>query len=262
MNCNKNFFFISGLPRTGSTLLSSILYQNPLIHAEGNSALCQLMWDNYVSCLSNSKEQLMANNKLNLDKIIISKLPFLYYENVDRPIIIDKCRSWTLKDNINLIDKYITHDYKIIIMVRPINEIVKSFMKLYLKNKVYSEEKLEKLLIPNSEPIMRSLNGVLYAKQNNINNNFLFVHYEDLINDPKLTLKKIYNFLGLEEYDHNFNNVVNYFQENDEIYGLIGMHEIRSNICIDNEIKKINLPKNIIRICNKIKIDYKIIFEK
>ncbi len=41
----KNFYFISGLPRTGSTLLSSILYQNPLIHTEGNSALCQLMWD-------------------------------------------------------------------------------------------------------------------------------------------------------------------------------------------------------------------------
>jgi len=63
----KKFFFISGLPRTGSTLLSSILYQNPLIHAEGNSALCQLMWDNYISCLCNSKEQLIANNKLNFD---------------------------------------------------------------------------------------------------------------------------------------------------------------------------------------------------
>lgn len=262
----KNFYFISGLPRTGSTLLSSILYQNPLIHTEGNSALCQLMWDNYVSCFYNSKEQLLANNKFNLDKIIIGKLPFLYYENIERPIIIDKCRSWTLKDNINLIDKYITSDYKIIIMIRPIDEIIKSFdeiiksfMKLYLKNKVYSEEKL---LVPNSEPLMRSLNGVLYAKQNNINNNFIFIHYDDLISKPQFTLKKIYDFFGLEEFKHNFNNIINYFQENDAIYGLIGMHEIKSNIIKDDKINEIILPKKIINICNKINKDYKIIFDK
>ena len=44
---------LSGLPRTGSTLLSAILYQNPKIHAEGNSGLCQLMWDLEVSCKHN-----------------------------------------------------------------------------------------------------------------------------------------------------------------------------------------------------------------
>ena len=86
---NKKFFFISGLPRTGSTLLSSILCQNPLIHAEGNSALCQLMWDNYISCSNNSIEQLTANNHLDLIFKIISNLQQIYYDKVTRPIIID-----------------------------------------------------------------------------------------------------------------------------------------------------------------------------
>lgn len=259
---DKKFFFISGLPRTGSTLLTSVLYQNPLIHAEGNSALCQLMWDNYVSFFHNSKEQLIANNKINLDKTIISKLPLLYYENIERPIIIDKCRSWTIKDNINLIQKYITSNYKMIVLIRPIHDIVKSFMKLYLKNKVYSEEKLAKLLIYNTEPLMRSLNGVLYAKQNNINNNFYFLHYDDLINNPKITFKKIYEFLELKEFNHDFNNIINHFPENDEIYGLVGMHQIRNNLAEDIENNKINLPKNIIKLCDKIKKDYEIVFEK
>ena len=79
VSLDKKFFFISGLPRTGSTLLSSILYQNPLIHAEGNSPLCQLMWDNYVSCLSNSQEQLRANNKLNFDQKIIKIFKNAFY---------------------------------------------------------------------------------------------------------------------------------------------------------------------------------------
>jgi len=57
-------------------------------------------------------------------------------------------------------------------------------MKLYLKNKVYSEEKMAKLFLPNSEPLMRSLNGVLYAKENSHNNNFLFIHYDNFIDNP------------------------------------------------------------------------------
>lgn len=259
---NKKFFFISGLPRTGSTLLTSILYQNPLIHTEGNSALCQLMWDNYVSCLHNCNQQLRANNKSNMDQFIIPNIPFIYYKDIERPIIIDKCRSWTLKDNINLIEKYISPDYKIIVLIRPIDDIMKSFMKLYLKNKVYSEEKLSKLLIPNSEPLMRSLNGVLYSKINNFNNNFIFIHYDDLINKPEKTLKKIYEFIGLDEFKHDFNNIVNYFPENDEVYGLVGMHEIRNNLSKNSNFNDIHLPKNIIKICDQIKKDYKVIFDK
>jgi hypothetical protein len=61
----KNFVMMCGLPRTGSTLLSSILNQNPLIHAEGNSAVCQLMWDMEVSCNTSGQEQIKANKREN-----------------------------------------------------------------------------------------------------------------------------------------------------------------------------------------------------
>ena len=44
------FIGLSGLPRSGATLLSAILDQNPEIHAEGSSAVCQLMWDVHKSC--------------------------------------------------------------------------------------------------------------------------------------------------------------------------------------------------------------------
>jgi len=249
----KQFVFLSGLPRSGSTLLSAILDQNPNIHAEGNSAVCQLMWDVSVSCNSKSKEQLEANYRKNLDYDLVSTIPHIYYKNISKPIVVDKCRSWTLKPNIEMIRKYINPDYRIIILYRPIIDIIKSFGKLYLNNNVYSEEKLLKLLEPNSEPLMRSLNGLLQVKYDNNIDNFLFINYNDLINYPQETLQKIYKFCGWEYFEHDFNNIVNNHPENDDVYGLIGMHVIKNSICInlssDNHFK---LSKNIIKQCNKI----------
>ena len=113
--------------------MSAILDQNPNIHAEGNSAVCQLMWDTYVSCFKNCQEQLRANYHDDMHQVIISSIPQIYYHKINKPIIIDKCRSWTIPANIDLIKKYITNDYKMIILYRPILDIVKSFAKLYEK---------------------------------------------------------------------------------------------------------------------------------
>jgi hypothetical protein len=65
----KKIIALSGLPRSGSTLLSSILSQNIDIHAEGNSAVCQLMWDMEVSCNTSGQEQIKANKR---EKTIIA----------------------------------------------------------------------------------------------------------------------------------------------------------------------------------------------
>jgi sulfotransferase len=156
----KQFVCLSGLPRTGSTLLSAILCQNPKIHAEGNSALCQIMWDVQQSCIGSAKEQLLANKRYNTMYDIIAKLPELYYKDIEESIIVDKCRSWTLEANIEMLKNYITKDYKIIVLERPIVEIVKSFIKLYKSNNYCTDGFEENLLKSGSEPIMRSLNGI------------------------------------------------------------------------------------------------------
>jgi sulfotransferase len=228
----KQFVCLSGLPRTGSTLLSAILCQNPKIHAEGNSALCQIMWDTQQSCLTSAKEQLAANNRSHTMYDIITKLPELYYKDIEESIIVDKCRSWTLKANVEMLKNYITKDFKIIVMERPIIEIVKSFAKLYRSNNsgIISTNFEEKLVEPGSEPIMRSLEGIHWAKQNNQNNNFLFISYDELVNNTEITIKKIYDFCEWEYFHHDFTNIVVKYPENDEIYKLHGHHEIRPTI--------------------------------
>jgi len=51
---HKNIHFISGLPRSGSTLLANILAQNPAFHSTATNGIADVMfsvrnqWDNLI----------------------------------------------------------------------------------------------------------------------------------------------------------------------------------------------------------------------
>lgn len=226
----EQFVCLSGLPRSGSTLLSAILSQNPLIHAEGNSAVCQLMWDMQQSCLTSSKEQLLANGRdKNTVRDLISQIPHIYYKNIKGKIVVDKCRSWTIPANIDILEKYVDKNYKIIILERSVTDIVKSFVKLYNTNGVHNDIE-SKLLIPNSEPLMRSITGISWAKKNNKRGHFLFINYDELIENTEATMNKIYDFCGWDYFSHNFKKIECKHPENDSVYGLKGMHKIHNKV--------------------------------
>ena len=220
----KQFVALSGLPRTGSTLLSSVLSQNPEIHAEGNSAVCQLMWDMQQSVLNS--EQIKASNKNVLDRLVKS-IPSNYYADVTKPIVVDKCRSWTLPANMEMLNHYFDSAPRVVVLVRPLVEIVASFMALRKANGLTNVE--TGLLDDGTEPIMRSLAGVEWARKNN-NGEYLFVTYNELIDDTQVSLDRIYEHCGWQPFKHNLDNIVNHSFENDTIYGLKGQHDIRSQI--------------------------------
>ena len=186
------FVALSGLPRTGSTLLSAILSQNPEIHAEGNSAVCQLMWDMQQSCEGSASEQLQTNARTEDQDALVSSIPAIYYRNVKAMNIVDKCRSWTLPANMQMIRRYITDDPKVIVLTRPLDEIVASFVRLREANG-WTGDLEAGLLEPGSEPIMRSLDGVEIAKATN-RGEFLFIDYTDLVADCAAVVQSIYDF--------------------------------------------------------------------
>jgi len=240
----KQFVALSGLPRTGSTLLSAILSQNPNIHAEGNSAVCQLMWDMQQS-VGNS-EQLKANNKDLLDALV-KPIPHTYYSDIKKPIVVDKCRSWTLPANIQMLNRYFDNTPKVIVLVRPVVKIVASFMSL---RKANGWQDLEAGLLDNgSEPIMRSLAGVEWARKNN-NGEFLFVSYDELVDKTQETLDRIYEHCGWETFEHNLGNIVNTHKENDDVYNLVGQHDIRPQI--NRRTIDVELSNELIDRCNRL----------
>ena len=240
----KNFVALSGLPRTGSTLLSSILSQNPEIHAEGNSAVCQLMWDMQQSVLDS--EQIKANNK-NVLNTLVKTIPHAYYADVVKPIVVDKCRSWTLPANVEILNRYFDNAPKVIVLVRPLVEIVASFMALRKANGWTNLE--TGLLDDGSEPIMRSLAGVEWARKNN-HGEFLFVTYDELVDDTQASLDRIYEHCGWKAFAHNLDNIVNQYKENDAIYGLAGQHDVRSQI--SRRTVDIDLSDELIKKCEEL----------
>jgi len=240
----KQFVALSGLPRTGSTLLSAILSQNPEIHAEGNSAVCQLMWDMQQSVVNS--EQIKASNKNVLDALV-RQIPHTYYADVTKPVVVDKCRSWTLPANVEILNRYFDNTPKVIVLVRPLVEIVASFMALHKANGWTNSEM--RLLDDGSEPIMRSLAGVEWARKNN-NGEFLFVTYDDLVDDTHGSLHRIYEHCGWQPFAHNLDNIVNQYKENDAVYGLVGQHDIRPQI--SRRTVDIDLSEKLIKECNRL----------
>jgi hypothetical protein len=224
------------------------LSQNPEIHAEGNSAVCQLMWDAQCSVLGTANQQLIASDRLNTGIELIKNIPSIYYKDITASIVIDKCRSWTLPDNMAMLNKYFEHKPKVLVLERPLIEIVRSFVALRQANN-YQGDPEEGLLDTWSEPIMRSYEGVKWAKANN-NGEFLFVQYNDLINNTKGVIEKIYKFCELESFEHDFNNIVNNHPENDEVYGMLGQHDIRPTI--NKRDLDVKLSKEIIAKCKSL----------
>lgn len=217
-----NITFLSGLPRTGSTLLTSILSQNPKLHTQGNSALCQLMWDMQVSCWNTEQ---MKDSPEVADRLLTG-IPEIFYKDVDKHII-DKCRSWTLPANLELINKYITETPKVIVMLRPIVDIVKSFVFIRTMNGWTNPE--EGLLDEGSEPIMRSLEGVKNSKSVN-SGEFAYYWYDDLVAQPETVINSMYEFCGWDKFEHQYFNIQNLSPEKDDVLNLIGLHDIRPEL--------------------------------
>ena len=239
-----SFIALSGLPRTGSTLLSAILSQNPEIHAEGNSAVCQLMWDMQQSVLN--CEPIKASSRDILDALV-RPIPHTYYADITKPIVVDKCRSWTLPANIEMLNRYFDNAPKVIVLVRPLIEIVASLISLRKKNNWENPEK--GLLDDGSEPIMRSLAGVEWARKNN-NGEFLFVTYDELVDDTQVSLDRIYEHCGWQPFAHNLDEIINKYQEIDPIYGLVDLHDIRSQI--SRRIVDVKLSDELTEKCTRL----------
>jgi sulfotransferase len=240
----KKIHFLSGLPRTGNTLLSALLNQNPVIYSSPLSPLSTLMWDYVKSC---NFTDTINRNKENEDRAlrVLSSFHNNFYEDINKPIIIDREKDWGTPGNLSLIKQYVTPTPKIIFTVRNILEIVASFVKMdsnYLKNKVidsnnyinnYRTQKdiiAENLMAPNGDidKALLSLSSAFLKENEGI---FHIVEYNDLISEPEKTMDGIYTFLEMPKYEHNFRKIEKIEKDNNEILGLPkDLHEIRKSL--------------------------------
>jgi len=121
--------------------------------------------------------------------------------------------------------KYVTPQPKIIVLTRNPAEIIDSFKSLFERN---NRDDFDTSGM--ADEFNRNMVGMQMAKDANDPDTFLFVEFEDLIGNTQSELNRIYEFLDMKPFQHNLNNIVTINPQDDSVYGLQGMHDVRSTI--------------------------------
>ena len=262
---NHTYFFMGGLSRSGSTLLSAILNQNPDIYVSENSPICDLTYKLNLLFDHNPQYNAVPNEERRVN--VLRSLIDNYYYDIERPIIIDKFRSWGTPYNVSMIQSLYTENVKIICPVRNVLEILSSFITLLDNNKdnisfvdrIIQEEGLydpKKDLNDIRCDVLMDMDGgiehQLYAiRESFLSKNKKFLHlieYDDLVLNTKSEIKKIYNFLEIDEFDHNY-DLINYnsHSRDAEYFGVPNLHKVRQKISKTSKDPKIVLSKSVVK---------------
>ncbi len=237
MPAKHKFFFISGLPRAGSTMLSAILNQNPRFHAGVTSPVASF-FSTILSQVSVGSEWALQVN-LQQRRDLLLGLFESYYAGAPRPVIFDTNRTWSTKLPA-LLDLF--PDTKVIACVRNVAWIMDSIERLYRANpyentrlfnndaersNVYS--RLETLASRNRLVGLAwsGLKEAFYGEQGKA---LLVLDYDILAQRPREVLPLIYQFLGEAPFEHDFDNLVFDTPDYDDGIGLKGMHKVRSRV--------------------------------
>jgi hypothetical protein len=131
---------------------------------------------------------------------------------------------------------------KIICTVRNIPDILSSYILLIEKNShkiTYIDQDLIDLKLPINnknrckvlwEKYMTHPYNSLRIGVNSGNAHMLFVNYEDIVNNGQTTVNRICDFVGVDHYSLDTNNLQR-MDENDSYHGgLEGLHDVRSTL--------------------------------
>lgn len=259
----KKFYFISGLPRSGSTLLCNVLAQNPRFHSTHTSGCLDIIfgvrnvWDKLIEHRAHPDDC----KKLQVMKGILHS----YYEDVNKPVIIDKSRGWLAY--IEMIEWILSEPPKIIVPIRSIPEVLASMEKLHRETSKTVQPPGESdnyfqmqtvagrcaYWFRQDQVVGLAYNRIVDAIRRGYHDNVLLVPYESFTLNPMHALKEIYSFLDEAYFDHNIQNVEQVTVEDDEMHGYKGLHKIRSSIkptervafnILGEELSKNYLPFN------------------
>ena len=256
---SKKIFFLSGFPRAGNTLLTSILNQHPNIGCTPNSIVLEIMKD--VFLLKATDVFLNYPDHYSLDNVLDMIYP-VYYKDWNFKYIIDRGPAGT-KGNLTLLKKHLKQEVKIIYLVRPLLEVLASWIRFsereptYFLNKLGST-RLEKCycLMNTKGQIVKELRCMKNLLQPENKAHVHFVDYKEIVAKPEATIKAIYKFLDIPPFKHRFVDldqvIVNGLGYDDSVIGK-GMHTIKTKKLIKSETDVSILPSEIIKMYGKIK---------
>jgi len=230
------------MPRAGSTLLQNILAQNPEFYVTPTSGLLELVFGARLN-YTNSAE-FKAQDSALMKKVFLAfsraGMEAYFQAQTDKPYILDKSRGWGV--HFDLLNLIFDEEPKIICMVRDLRQILASMEKKFRQNPdkhrpienhvnlsgtTTLKRAVQHLQTP---PVGLALDRLIEIHQRGWEKKILFLRYEDLTAQPLVTLQRVYSYMGVPEFKHNFNDVPQVTQEDDQAYGIPGLHAIRPKV--------------------------------
>jgi len=230
------------MPRSGSTLLQNILAQNPEFYVTPTSGVLELIYAARFNYTNNPEFKAQDEALMKKAFLAFSKAGMeAYFQAItNKPYVMDKSRGWGV--HFDLLTMIFGEEPKIICMVRDLRQILSSMEKKFRQapNKQRPIENHTNLtgtttfkravINLQSAPVGIALDRVTEIHHRGWNTKMLFIRYEDIASHPKLIMQKVYAYLGLAEFQHDFENVEQVTQEDDKIHGIPGLHDIRPKV--------------------------------
>jgi len=211
----KGINFITGLPRSGSTLLCNILNQNPEFFASSTDISPELV-SAVCSVVTNAPEVkgMVADDAEGTVEAIraLYRSQFDWqYAGIDK-VVFSKSRGWAFK-GLLMADVYT----KFIITTRDLRSVFGSIEKQHRKTIVFDgantpndatiSEKASNMLAPDGF-VGQCVAGILDLVARMPDRVFVSRH-EALTHDPTTHMVELYAFLGLDPFAHDFDDVKN-----------------------------------------------------
>jgi sulfotransferase len=242
---------MAGLPRSGSTLLVSILKQNPRFHASVQGPVAEL-FSSLVHAMSGVSDSSIFITNLQRERILKSMIEAYYAALSPDTVIFDNHRSWCLY--VAALASLFPQS-RIVCCVRNPSWILDSIERHVQRNalqpsklfnfdssvSVYS--RAEQLM--KNQLVGPSLNALRQAWFGEHANRLIAIRYDSLTEHPSEVVNRLYELLGEEPYDHNFNQLTYDEPEFDSRLGFPGFHTVSARV--ETKKRETILPLDLFR---------------
>jgi sulfotransferase len=234
----SSIHFISGLPRSGSTLLCAVLKQNPRFLAAMTSPVNSLC-TSLIPKMGVGTEFAAFFNDDRRRSVLRGVFDGYYEMATPDQVVFDTNRTWTGRAAL-IRDLY--PQARIICCVRDIWWIIDSIEHMIQKNPLQVSRlfnfKPGSSIFARVETLMNPETGLIGIAWNLLREAWfgpnatmlIIVQYESLVQQPEKTIDCLYEQLGLPSFGHDFDQLDYSEPVYDSHLGLPGMHSVRPRL--------------------------------
>jgi sulfotransferase len=230
--------FISGMPRSGTTLLAGILRQNPAFHAAMSGPVASMMQALLMTFAPQAEGAIFVDGATR-QALLRAVVDAYYAPHAHKAVIFDTNRAWCARLPVI---RALYPDAKVIACVRDVAWIIDSFERLFLENPLCTSRMFGH---PNQRATMDARAEALAGRDRLVGFSWsavkeayfgphadalLLVEYDRLVQDPAACLAEIYDFIGEPAFAHDFDNVEYDEPEFDARLGTPGLHSVKRKV--------------------------------